>query len=389
MNRKDFFTKINKTFEVNPIVALLGPRQCGKTTIAREFFEKNSKKNNHNYFDLEKKSDLDLLVNPEVSLSNLEGLIVIDEVQRRPDIFQSLRFLVDRPKNKQKYLILGSASRELIKQSSETLTGRISYLEMTPFNFKETKNLDRLWVRGGFPKSFLAKSEEVSFNWRSEYVRTFLEQDIPLLGIRISPRKLEAFWMMLAHYHGNILNASELGRSLGWAYNTIQDYTDILTHTLMIRQLQPWHENISKRQVKTPKIYFRDSGIFHHHLGVKSKFDLMRHPKLGASWEGLILEEIIRAIDAKPHECYFWATHNDAELDLLIIKNGRRFGFEIKFSQTPQLTRGTYSALENLRLEKLFVIHSGMRNYKLHEKVDVCGAKEFLRNCHKIFTTKK
>jgi len=389
MNRKDFFTKINKTFEVNPIVALLGPRQCGKTTIAREYFEKNSKKNNHNYFDLEKKSDLDLLVNPEVSLSNLEGLIVIDEVQRRPDIFQSLRFLVDRPKNKQKYLILGSASRELIKQSSETLTGRISYLEMTPFNFKETKNLDRLWVRGGFPKSFLAKSEEVSFNWRSEYVRTFLEQDIPLLGIRISPRKLEAFWMMLAHYHGNILNASELGRSLGWAYNTIQDYTDILTHTLMIRQLQPWHENISKRQVKTPKIYFRDSGIFHHHLGIKSKFDLMRHPKLGASWEGLILEEIIRAIDAKPHECYFWATHNDAELDLLIIKNGRRFGFEIKFSQTPQLTRGTYSALENLRLEKLFVIHSGMRNYKLHEKVDVCGAKEFLRNCHKIFTTKK
>ncbi|MBM3579231.1 MAG: ATP-binding protein [Alphaproteobacteria bacterium] len=389
MIRKDFYKKINKTFGVSPIVALLGPGQCGKTTIAREFLKEKGKYRAHNYFDLEKKSDLDHLANPETALSGLKGLIVIDKIQRRPDLFQSLRVLVDRPKNKQKYLILGSAQRELIKQSSETLAGRISYLELTPFNFNETDNLEKLWLRGGFPKSFLTKSEENSFNWRSDYVRTFLERDIPSLGIRISPHKLENFWMMLAHYHGNVFNASELSRSLGWSYNTIQDYADILTHTLMIRQLQPWLENINKRQVKSPKIYFRDSGIFHHHLGIKEKHALLRHPKLGASWEGFVMEEIIRAIDAAPNECYFWATHNNAKLDLLIIKNGRRFGFEIKFSQTPQVTRGTHSALQDLRLEKIFAIHPGNRRYKMHDKVEACGAREFLRSCGKIFTTSK
>lgn len=388
MKRKNPLSKIDYLFKVNPIVALLGPRQCGKTTIAKDIAAKY-KISPNNYFDLENKKDLDSLFNPQITLGDLEGLIVIDEVQHRPDLFQTLRVLVDRPKNKQKFLILGSASRELIRQSSETLTGRISYLELTPFNFEETQNLERLWLRGGFPKAFLAKNDELSASWRADYVRTFIEQDIPNLGIRIPARKLQNFWMMLAHYHGNVLNASELGRSLDLSHNTVKDYADLLTNTLMIRQLQPWYENISKRQVKSPKIYFRDSGIFHHHLGVKNKSELTRHPKLGASWEGVVIEEIIRALDAKTNECYFWATHADAELDLLIIKNNRRIGFEIKYSRAPKMTRSIHSALKDLKLEKLFVIYSGDRRFKLHENVEACGAKEFLRDCGKIFGGKR
>jgi predicted AAA+ superfamily ATPase len=389
MHRNSFFATIEKSFNANPIVALLGPRQCGKTTIARDFFKKNHKGESQNYFDLENKDDLDSLFNSQVSLSDLKGLIVIDEVQRRPDLFTTLRVLVDRPKNKQKFLILGSASRELLQQSSETLTGRISYLELTPFNFNETENLQKLWLRGGFPKSFLAKNEEVSVDWRSNYVRTFVEQDVPNLGIRIPPRKLQHFWNMLAHYHANVLNASDLGRSLDLSHNTVKEYADVLTHTLMIRQLQPWFENISKRQVKSPKIYFRDSGIFHHHLNVKNKHELSRHPKLGASWEGFVLEEIIRVSGANPNECYFWATHADAELDLLIIKNGKRFGFEIKYSRTPKITRSIHVVLKDLRLEKLFVIYPGEKNFPMNEKVEVYGAEHFLKNFAQIISAKK
>lgn len=388
MLRINPFDKINYLFKVNPVVAILGPRQCGKTTIAQEFLKKDKKITKHNYFDLEKMSDLAALSNPEAALSHLEGLIVIDEIQRRPDLFPTLRVLVDRKKNKQKFLILGSASRELIQQSSESLTGRISYFELTPFNFNETQNLEKIWLRGGFPKSFLAKNEEISFDWRGDYVRTFLEQDIPNLGIKISAQKLGKLWMMLAHYHGNVFNASELGRSLDLSHNTAKDYVDILTQTLMIRQLQPWYENIGKRQVKSPKIYFRDSGIFHHHLNIKNKHELSRHPKLGASWEGLVLEEIIRGTEALPSECYFWATHADAELDLLIIKNGKRIGFEIKYSHTPKMTRSIHSALKDLKLDKLFVVYHGDRRFPLHDKVEACGAKEIITTSARIFSAK-
>jgi predicted AAA+ superfamily ATPase len=390
MHRNESFKKIEYLFKVNPIVALLGPRQCGKTTIARDFAaQKNRHANHPNYFDLESSRDLSRLKNPEEALSKLTGLIVIDEVQRKPEIFQTLRVLVDRPKNKQKFLILGSASRELLQQSSESLTGRISYSELTPFNFSETQNLEKLWFRGGFPKSFLAKKDDTSLQWRTDYVRTFIERDLPNLGIKIPARNIQKFWMMLTHCHANIFNASDLGRSLDLSHNTIKEYADILTNTLMIRQLQPWFENISKRQVKSPKIYFRDSGIFHHHLGVKKKNDLLLHPKLGASWEGFVLEEIIRVSGANPNECYFWATHADAELDLLIIKNGKRFGFEIKYSRTPKMTRSIHVVLEDLKLEKLFVIYPGEKNFPLNEKVEVYGAEHFLKNFAQIISAKK
>lgn len=390
MHRNDFFREIDYLFKANPIVALLGPRQCGKTTIARDFAAQKNRHTDHpNYFDLESSRDLSRLKNPEEALSKLTGLIVIDEVQRKPEIFQTLRVLVDRPKSKQKFLILGSASRELLQQSSETLTGRISYSELTPFNFSETQNLEKLWMRGGFPKSFLAKNDDTSLQWRTDYVRTFIERDLPNLGIKIAARNIQRFWMMLTHCHANIFNASDLGRSLDLSHNTIKDYADILSHTLMIRQLQPWFENISKRQVKSPKIYFRDSGIFHHHLGVKKKNDLLLHPKLGASWEGFVLEEIIRVSGAHPSECYFWATHADAELDLLIIKNGKRFGFEIKYSRTPKMTRSIHVVLNDLKLEKLFVIYPGEKNFPLSEKVEVYGAEHFLKNAAKIFSSKK
>src|SRR3989338_212242 len=380
MNRIMPYKKIERLFKINPIVAILGPRQCGKTTIARQFAAKKNLDLDHpNYFDLESPKDLSRLSSAEEALSKLTGLIVIDEIQRKPELFPVLRVLVDRPKNKQKFLILGSASRELIQQSYESLTGRITYFELTPFNISEAKNLDRLWLRGGFPKSFLAKNDENSLIWRANYVRTFLEQDIPNFGIRIPAQKLQKFWMMLTHYHGNVFNASEIGRSLDLSHKTAKEYVDILTHTLMIRQLQPWFENIGKRQIKSPKIYFRDSGIFHHHLDIKKKNNLLLHPKLGASFEGLAIEEIIRVHEATPNECYFWATHADAELDLLIVKNGKRLGFEIKFSKSPQITRSQHIALKDLKLDSLTIIYPGTKNFTLRDKIEVRGLESFLQ----------
>jgi hypothetical protein len=382
MKRQDFLEKISFIFQVNSVVAILGPRQCGKTTLARLYAEKIRQLRPENYFDLESMVDLQRLAkNPELVLSRLDGLIIIDEIQRMPDLFPTLRVLVDQPNVKRQFLILGSASRELIKQSSESLTGRISYLELTPFNFSETKELDLLWARGGFPKSYLSETDEVSFQWRKDYIRTFLEHDIPNLGFRIEPQNLQRFWMMLAHYHGNIFNASELGRSLGLSHNTIRSYADILTNTLMLRQLQPWHENISKRQVKSPKIYFRDSGILHVLLGIKNQQELWTHPKLGASWEGLALEELIRHFDLTT-DCYFWSTHGHAELDLLIFKDGKRLGFEIKHAQAPKLTPSMRIALDDLHLDSLTVIYPGEKEYPLTENIYVVGLKKLLINPH-------
>lgn len=379
MDRFDFIEKIDFSFRVNPIVALLGPRQCGKTTLAKAFAKKiHEKQQLQNYFDLESMIDLERLAVPEFALSRLTGLIIIDEIQRFPNLFAALRVLVDRPKNAQRFLILGSASRELLRQSSESLAGRITYIELTPFNFNETKQLDKLWIRGGFPKSYLAEKDEISWQWRHDYTRTFIEQDIPNLGIHILPQHLRRFWMMLAHYHGNIFNASELGRSLDLSHNTIRSYADVLTDTLMIRQLQPWHANISKRQVKSPKIYFRDSGIFHSLIGIKNQSELLTHPKLGASWEGLALEEIVRHLNADVNECYFWATHSDAELDLLIIKDNRRLGFEIKYNKMPKLTRSLHVAIHDLQLEKVIVIYPGEKDFILDKKIHVMNLKNFL-----------
>lgn len=379
MHRHDFLKKITLAFQVTPIVCILGPRQCGKTTLARVYAEQEGKHPLQNYFDLESAIDLQRLVqNPELILSQLQGLIIIDEIQRMEELFPTLRVLVDQPGATRQFLILGSASRELLKQSSESLTGRISYLELTPFNYTETHELDLLWLRGGFPKSYLAANEEISFHWRKEYIRTILEQDVPNMGFRIAPQNLQRFWMMLAHYHANIFNASELGRSLGLSHNTIRDYADILTHMFMLRQLQPWHENISKRQVKSPKIYFRDSGIFHTLLGIQNVEMLLTHNKLGASWEGVALEEIIRRLGVTSESCYFWATHAHAELDLLVFHQGKRLGFEIKYAKIPTLSRSMQVAFADLKLDSLTVIYPGEKNYSLNKAIQVIGLKNFL-----------
>lgn len=380
MERNNFLDQIEEGFKVNPVVAILGPRQCGKTTVSKQYIARKNNLPRENYFDLENDRDIQRLQDPLLVLSQLTGLIVIDEIQKIPELFPRLRVLVDNEELDQKYLILGSASRDLIKQSSETLAGRISYLELTPFTYSEVLDLEKLWIRGGYPRSFLAKDEGVSINWRNSFVKTYLERDIPNLGIDIPSENLRRFWMMLAHYHGCIFNASELGRSLGFSHKTMQHYANILSGTFMIRQLQPWFENISKRQVKSSKIYMRDSGIFHSLIGVNSYSDLTLHPKLGASWEGLALEEIIRHFKADQEDCYFWATHQQAELDLLIIKNGKKYGFEMKYSGAPKLTKSMHIANQDLSLESLIVVYPGDVNYPLKDNIEVVGLKNLLNN---------
>jgi uncharacterized protein len=357
---------------------LLGPRQCGKTTLARMYCQLIQNFNPINYFDLESFIDRQRLENAMLALKSLKGLIVIDEVQRAPDLFMLLRVLVDEENNERQFLILGSASQELIRQSSESLAGRIAYVEVTPFSYPEVKNLEHLWIRGGFPKSYLANSEDISFEWREFYIRTFLEQDIPNLGIKIAPEALRRFWMMLAHVHGNILNVSELGRAFGAADNTMRHYLDILSGTFMIRQLYPWWENISKRQVKAPKIYFRDSGIFHSLLGVQNKDQLLTHTKIGASWEGFALEEIIRKHRVRPQDCYFWSTYGAAEIDLLLPQQGKFLGFEFKYTDAPKMTRSMQIAMQDLNLLHLYVIYPGEIDYPLAENITVKGFNNYL-----------
>ncbi|HBI21440.1 MAG TPA: hypothetical protein DDY37_02450, partial [Legionella sp.] len=317
--RIDYLEQMNACFRINSVCALLGPRQCGKTTLARQYLKQAAGTEVH-FFDLEDPEHLNAFEAPKLLLQDLNGLIVIDEIQLRPALFPYLRVLVDQ-KPDLKLLILGSASQILIHQSSEILSGRISYLEMKPFSLLEVSNSQQLWTRGGFPKSYLAAVDEDSFAWRREYIRTFLEKDIPHLGFNLNPNLIRRLWMMLTDYHGNLFNASELGRSLDLNHKTVKHYVDILAGTFMIRQLQPWFANVSKRQVKSPKIYFRDSGLLHALLGIQTHQQLTLSAKIGASWEGFALEQVIDHYQAEPEDCFFWATHSEAELDLLIVKN--------------------------------------------------------------------
>lgn len=380
MLRQQFLDNISYQFTVNPAVALLGPRQCGKTTLARAYVESMQPGPVH-YFDLENPSDLNRLEDPMLVLPSLTGLVVIDEIQLRPDLFPVLRVLIDQSQRKTHFLILGSASRELIRQSSESLAGRISYIELTPFSSTEVGNEKQLWLRGGFPLSFLADTDEQAFSWLHHYVRTFLEQDIPNLGIKVGAATLRRFWMMLTHVHGNILNQAELSRAMGASHTAIRHYLDILSGTFMIRLLQPWHANITKRQVKLPKIYFRDSGILHSLLGLQSADSLNHYPNLGSSWEGFVIEEIIRAMQVDAQSCFFWATHNGAELDLLIIKGNKKYGFEIKYSSTPKITKSMRSAIEDLALDRLLVIYPGDHTFPLsQDNVIAIGLNQFLKN---------
>lgn len=379
MTREEFFYNLNRAFKRGSILAILGPRQCGKTTLARQYAAKYKNFSKTNYFDLEDPESLARLKNAKLALENLRGLIVIDEIQLAPDLFSLLRVLIDRKNHGQKYLILGSASRDLIRQSSETLAGRIEYLELTPFTLNETKNLKKLWLRGGFPRSYLASSDGDSIKWRDNYIKTFLERDIPNLGIKIPPLHLRRFWMMLSHYHGNFCNYSELGKALGISSVTAKHYLDILHGVFMVRALAPWFENISKRQVKAPKIYFRDSGILHSLFGIHDKSDLFLNPKLGSSWEGFAIEEVIRKHRAALDECFFWATQGGAELDLLIVQEGKKYAFEIKYTDAPKITKSMLSAIETLKLKKLTVIYPGKLKFNLAKNIEVCGLEEYAK----------
>lgn len=384
MLRNDYYALIDHAFRVTPVVALLGPRQCGKTTLAKQYIAQDPQPFpvETNFFDLEDPVHLGRLQNPKLALENLKGLVVLDEIQREPGLFPVLRVLADRSEPRARFLILGSASRDLIRQSSETLAGRITFLDVHPFSLPEVglDNSDRLWLRGGFPRSYLAEDDALSAAWREGYVRSYLERDIPQLGIRIPAPALRRFWMMLAHYHGQIFQASEIGRSLDKADTTIKSYLDILVGTFMIRRLNPWHENVGKRQVKRPKVYFRDSGIFHQLLGISNFSSLQVHPKLGTSWEGFALEELVRAYRATDEEIYFWSVHGQMELDLLLIRGGKRLGFEVKFSQSPKVTEAHRKIVSLLNLEKLVFVVPGEERYPVDEKLEVCGLLRMLKN---------
>jgi len=362
----------------NPIVAILGPRQCGKTTLANQFSEQKDNKRIH-LFDCENPRDLSRLGNPLLSLEPLEGLIIIDEIQRSPELFPILRVLVDKYPDK-KFLILGSASRDLVTQSSESLAGRISFLELSGFALYDISSdeYNKLWIRGNFPRAFLAKNQEIASQWREDFIQTFLERDIPNLGIQIPAVTLRRFWAMLSHYHGQIFNATEIGKSLNFSDKTVKRYLDILSGTYLIRQLQPWHYNTKKRLIKRPKIYFRDSGLFHSFLAVKNKEQLLVHPKLGASWEGFALEQLIIHLKLQEREVFFWGVHTGAELDLLFQRKGKVWGVEVKYKDVPKVTPSMKSALRELKLDHLWIIYPGTDSYQLDQNISAIGLYNIL-----------
>lgn len=377
IQRTELFNRINDAFHVNRIVCLLGPRQCGKTTLARTLWEESGKtRQDPGYFDCERPSDVQALSNPDLVLPHIDGLIVIDEIQRRPDLFPYLRYLHDEHKN-QRFLILGSASKELIHQSSETLAGRISFIEVTPFSLSEVGDMPNLWLKGGFPKSYMLSNEH-SLLWREGYMQTYVEQDLAMLGFGFDTDILKKLWFMLAHYHGQLMNYSELAASLNVSQPTIKKYISYLSGSFMLRALKPWHENLQKRQVKSPKIYYRDSGLLHYVLGIHNYVDIFKHPKAGASFEGFALEEIIRHHRATPESCYFWASYNQAELDLLILKHGKKLGFEFKMSEAPKITPSMQIAVRDLNLDSLTVIYPGNRTYQLADKIQVVPLESYI-----------
>jgi len=365
IERKTDLKQIRSLLRIFPVVAILGKRQCGKTTIAKSFeFD--------HYFDLESPRDLAALDHPQLALEALEGLIVIDEIQRKPDLFPLLRHLVDNLPS-QRYLILGSASRDLIRQSSETLAGRIGFFNLAGFRIADvgSNEINSLWLRGGLPRSFLAENDEESAVWRENYIATFLERDLPQLGISIPANTLRRFWTMLGHYHGQIINYSELARNFGISDMTARKYIELLEGTFMLRVLQPWHVNIGKRLVKRPKLYFTDSGIFHSLLAVSRGEELLTHPKLGASWEGFALECMIRSIGKRNEEIFFWGTHSGAEVDLFWQHQGKNWALEFKYMDAPKKSLSMQSALEDLSLAHLWVIYPGSRKYRLADKITV------------------
>jgi predicted AAA+ superfamily ATPase len=361
--------RVRSLLRASPVVAILGARQVGKTTLARQVGAAAGGTVTH--FDLESSVDRARLADPMLALAGLKGLVILDEIQHAPDLFRVLRVLADRPRRPARFLVLGSASPELLRQSSESLAGRIAHYELGGFSLRELPGspVERLWRRGGFPRSYLARTEAESVRWRADFIATFLGRDLPQLGIRVAATTLERFWAMLAHYHGQTWNSSELARAFGVADTTVRHYLDILTSTYVVRQLEPWHENLAKRQVKAPKIYLRDSGILHSLLRLPDTESLLRHPKIGASWEGFALSEVETQLGVRRGESYFWRTHGGAELDLLVVRGRRRLGFEFKRTSAPAITASMRSALASLALERLDVVHAGDTTWHLAPRI--------------------
>lgn len=371
IERPDYLNRLRAAIRRSPVTALLGARQCGKTTLARQLAGQTPS----TLFDLESVPDQRRLQNPELVLGSLTGLVILDEIQAMPELFQVLRVLVDRPQNQARFLILGSASPHIIKSASETLAGRVEFIELQGFNLSETgaDNWQTLWLCGGFPRAYLAGSNEDSLTWREGFIRTFLERDIPQLGINISSVAMRRFWTMLAHYHGQTWNAAEIGRSMGLSDKTVRSYLDILTGTFMIRQLLPWYENLGKRQVKSPKIYFRDTGLLHSLLDIPDTHALLGHPKVGASWEGFALEQALQILH--PAAAYFWGTHAGAEIDLVFQSMGKRFGIEMKFSEAPTITPSMRIASSELSLSHLWIIYPGNQTYPITNNITALPLK--------------
>lgn len=372
LNRIGALNRLETALDENPVAALLGPRQCGKTTLARMLMDRDG----GHWFDLESAEDQSALAHPELVLKNLTGLVVIDEIQRQPGLFATLRPLADRRSKPARFLILGSASPDIVKGVSESLAGRIGFVDLNGFHLGEIEksHLDNLWLRGGFPRSFLASSDAASWRWRSDFVRTFLEQDLPQLGIRTASETLRRFWTMIGHYHGQVWNAAELSRALGSSEGTARNYLDILCGTYVARRLMPWHTNLGKRELKAPKVYVRDSGLLHNLLGIRTRQDLLSHPKVGASWEGFALEQVLALCGTE--DTYYWGTHNGAELDLLLFRNGKSYGVEFKVNDGPQMTRSLHSAVDTLKLERAWILHPGTKHYPVHEKVEALPLRE-------------
>lgn len=367
--RFEYLRQLEIAVARSPVTALLGPRQCGKTTLARAFAATRPA----TCFDLESEPDVRRLANPELVLGSLDGLVVVDEVQRLPSLFDVLRVLVDRPDARARFLILGSASPALVRGVSESLAGRVEFVELAGFDLSETgiNAWRELWLRGGSPRSYLAATDDDSRAWRDGFLRTFLERDIPQLGISIPAAAMRRFWTMLAHWHGQIWNASELGRAFSATDKTMRRYLDVLTGTYMVRQLQPWFENVAKRQVKAPKVYLRDSGVLHALLGIGRDAELLAHPRVGASWEGFVVEQTLRML--RPANAWFWAAHGGGEVDLLILERGRRIGVEVKFSEAPKVTRTMRNVVDTLALDHLFAVCPTRDSYRVDERISVAS----------------